>query len=406
MNHSQINAFSGIDIAFARRFDSARGARVGVLSNLASVDKAGRHLVDLIDSSANCYLAKLFAPEHGFMGQAQDMEAVENRSDPKTGIEIVSLYGNSEDSLKPDPEHFSDIDVLIVDLCDIGTRYYTYSQTLAYCMETAGQTKTKIIVLDRPNPIGGDRIEGSPLEKPNRSFCGIGPFANRHGMTLGELALMFQKGFGEGPDALEARNCDLEVVKVEGWKRSLYLDHTDIPWVNPSPNMQSLEAAIAYPGTCLFEATNLSEGRGTDSPFTQIGAPYVDPSIWIEAICSIGLPIGGVAFESTTFTPAFQKHAGQRCQGLQIRIQDRNSFQPYRCGIAMLIAAAKAFPKNFAWRSEPYEFKTDTPAIDLLYGSPALRNAIEDDLSIDKLDQQMESFESWYKTARAEFLIY
>lgn len=376
------------------------------MANQASRDKTGRHLVDLLQSSGSCRLTKLFSPEHGFESKAQDMEAVDDRADSKTGLKIVSLYGNSEDSLKPDPEDFSNLDILVAELPDIGTRYYTYAQTLAYCMETAGQTKTKIIVLDRPNPIGSDHIEGSHLLKACRSFCGIGPFANRHGMTIGELALMFQRGFGEGPDALEARNCDLEVVKVSGWKRSLYLDHTDIPWVNPSPNMQSLEAAIAYPGTCLFEATNLSEGRGTDSPFTQIGAPYVDPSIWIESIYSIGLPIGGVTFESTTFTPAFQKHAGQRCQGLLIRIQDRNSFQPYRCGIAMLIAAAKAFPRNFAWRSEPYEFKTDIHAIDLLCGSPALRNAIEDDLSIENLSQQMESFESWYKTARAEFLLY
>jgi len=406
LNHTLAATLSGIDIAAASDFACLQGANVGILGNQASVDKAGRQLVDLLQSSDNCRLAKLFSPEHGFHGQAQDMEAVADRADAKTGIEIVSLYGDSEDSLKPDLDDFSSIDILVVDLRDIGARYYTYAQTLSYCMVAAGQTDTKIIVLDRPNPIGGIRIEGSPLEKSCRSFCGIGPIPNRHGMTLGELALMFRQGFGEGPDALEARDCDLGIIKTAGWQRELYLDDTDIPWINPSPNMRSLEAAIVYPGTCLFEATNLSEGRGTESPLLQIGAPYVDPQLWIESIRSIDLPTEGATFEPTTFTPSFQKHAGQQCRGLQIRIQDRNSFQPYRCGIAMLIAAAKAFPNDFAWRSEPYEFKTDIPAIDLLYGDPALRNAIEGAASIDSLSQQMEIFETWYDDARREFLLY
>ena len=406
MNLSPVTVLSGIDIAASRDFAFLRGAAVGALANQASIDKAGRHLVDLLQHSPHCQLTKLFSPEHGFQGEAQDMESVENQSDPNTGIKIISLYGNSEDSLRPDSEDFSEIDTLVVDLRDIGTRYYTYAQTLAYCMEAAGQTDTKVVVLDRPNPIGGNSIEGSHLEKSCRSFCGIGPIANRHGLTLGELALMFQKGFGGGPDAVEARPCELEVISTEGWSRSLYLDDTDIPWINPSPNMRSLDTAIAYPGTCLFEATNLSEGRGTESPLMLIGGPYVDPHIWMEAINSIGLPIEGITFEPTSFTPTFQKYAGQQCQGLKIRIQDRDSIQPYRCGIAMLIAAAKAFPKDFAWRSEPYEFKTDLPAIDLLYGGRTLRNVIEGTETIDSLNQQMESFENWYANARAEFLLY
>ena len=247
MNLSPVTVLSGIDIAASRDFAFLRGAAVGVLANQASVDKAGRHLVDLLQHSPHCQLTRLFSPEHGFQGEAQDMESVESQSDPQTGIEIVSLYGNTEDSLKPHPENFSDIDVLVVDLRDIGTRYYTYAQTLAYCMEAAGKTDTKIVVLDRPNPIGGNRVEGSYLEKSCHSFCGIGPIANRHGLTLGELALMFQKGFGDGPDAMAAHPCDLEIITIEGWNRSLYFDETDIPWINPSPNMRSLETAIAYP---------------------------------------------------------------------------------------------------------------------------------------------------------------
>jgi len=406
LNLSPVTVLSGIDIAASRDFAFLRGAAVGALVNQASIDKAGRHLVGLLQHSPHCQLTKLFSPEHGFRGEAQDMESVEIQSDPNTGIKIISLYGNTEDSLRPDPEDFSDIDALVVDLRDIGTRYYTYAQTLAYCMEAAGQTDTKIVVLDRPNPIGGNRIEGSPLEKSCRSFCGIGPIANRHGLTLGELALMLQKGFGGGPDAVEARPCELEVISTEAWNRSLYLDDTDIPWINPSPNMRSLEAAIAYPGTCLFEATNLSEGRGTKSPLMQIGAPYVDRHIWMEAINSIEPTFEGVSLEPTSFTPTFQKYAGQQCQGLQVRIQDRDSFQPYRCGIIMLAAAAKAFPKDFAWRSEPYEFKTDIPAIDLLYGGQNLRNVIEGAETIDTLNQQMESFENWFANARTEFLLY
>ena len=254
-------ATPGIDVLAQQDFRSLQGATVGLVCNQASLNIAGEHLVDLVAQSGICTLQRIFAPEHGFRGKAQDMEAVSDEA--HDAIDVVSLYGSTLESLRPKESDLEDLDVLLIDLPDIGTRYYTFSQTMAYCMEVAGTTKTRIIVLDRPNPIGGIQIEGSPLTKGFQSFCGIGPVANRHGMTLGELALMFKKGFGEGNDAIPPHPCELEVIRAENWNRPQYLDQTGIPWVRPSPNMPNLDAAIVYPGTCLFEATNLSEGRGT-----------------------------------------------------------------------------------------------------------------------------------------------
>ncbi|MCZ6672334.1 MAG: DUF1343 domain-containing protein [Verrucomicrobia bacterium] len=383
-----------------------KGAAVGVLANQASIDTRGHHLAGLLKKSSHCKLTKLFAPEHGFFGDAQDMDSVSDVNDPSTGIEIISLYGQTAGNLSPTVENFAGLDALVVDLPDIGTRYYTFSQTMAYCMKVAGAAGVKVIVLDRPNPIGGAQIEGSPLTKAYRSFCGIGPIANRHGMTLGELAALFRGGFGEGEAAIEKHNCELEIIQVKGWQRSMYLDETSIPWVPPSPNMQSLETAGVYPGACLFEATNLSEGRGTSRPFELLGAPFVDPAAWIAATRKVGIPLEGVSLRAVEFTPQFQKYAGELCRGVQIHVDDRLTFKPYRFGIALLVAAAKTFPDDFKWRKQPYEFIDDVPAVDLLYGDDSLRNCAEGCSSIEGILKQMEDFERWYKSARKQYLRY
>jgi uncharacterized protein YbbC (DUF1343 family) len=400
------NVTPAIDIAATDDFAFLKRATIGVLANQASVDTNGIHLVSLLDRSQHCTLAKLFAPEHGFLGTAQDMISVPDENDNTTGIEIISLYGETAENLSPTEEDFAGLDILVADLPDIGTRYYTYSQTLAYCMKVAGRAGIKVVVLDRPNPIGGDQIEGSPMTTSCRSFCGIGPVANRHGMTLGELACLFQGGFGDDGAAIEKHDCELEVVPVKGWHRSMYLDDTDIAWSRPSPNMPSLQSALVYPGTCLFEATNLSEGRGTTHPFEMLGAPFVDPAAWIEATKKVSLPLEGATLSPIEFIPNFQKYAGELCRGIQIHVHDRLAFKPYRFGIALLVGAAKAFPDDFKWRTEPYEFIDTVPAIDLLYGDDSLRKAAERRLSIETVSKQIDTFESWYKSARTQYLRY
>lgn len=337
---------------------------------------------------------------------AQDMAPVSDAFDDRIGIPIKSLYGKTTSSLYPSKEDVAELDILVVDLSDIGSRYYTYAQTLAYSMIVAGENDVKVVVLDRPNPIGGEQLEGSPLSKTNRSFCGIGSIANRHGMTIGELAVLFRDGFGDGDTAIEKHPCELEIIPIEGWRRSMYLDDTDIPWLPPSPNMPFLETAMVYPGTCLFEATNISEGRGTDRPFESIGAPFIDPEIWISAVKSTGIPLEGASLHAIEFTPQFQKHAGTLCRGIQIQIHDRLAFKPYRFGIALLAGVAKAFPNDFKWREEPYEFISDVPAIDLLYGDCSLRRTIETNSSLQTTLKQMEAFEDWYATARTPYMRY
>lgn len=395
---------TGIDIETTKGFPLTEGAGVGVVCNQATQNSRGQHLVDLLCEQGNCDLKRIFAPEHGFRGTAQDMEAVEDER--HDNFEVVSLYGQDESSLKPSPKLLEDLDILLVDLPDIGCRYYTYAQSLAYCMEVAGTTGTKVVVLDRPNPIGGTQIEGSSLKRDCRSFCGIGPIANRHGMTLGELAKLFQCGFGTGEDAIEPIKCDLEVVGVSNWQRSMYLDETVLPWIRPSPNMPSLDAAIVYPGTCLFEATNFSEGRGTDKAFLHIGAPFANGRDWLSALSEFKPFFDGVTLRPTSFTPKYQKHAGQECHGIHISIEDRSRLQSYRMGIALLISAARAFPNAFQWRNDPYEFIKDVPAIDLLYGSSILRDVAENRESIDTLIRELDKFETWFEDARSPHLIY
>ena len=334
------------------------------------------------------------------------MAPVSDAFDDGIGIPIKSLYGKTLNSLCPAKEDIAELDALVVDLTDIGSRYYTYAQTLAYAMTVAGENDVKVLVLDRPNPIGGNQIEGSPLSNSNRSFCGIGPIANRHGLTIGELAFLFRDGFGDGDAAIEKHPCELEVVPVTAWNRSMYLDDTDIPWLPPSPNMMHLETAIVYPGACLFEATNISEGRGTVRPFQTIGAPFIDSEQWIAATENTGIPLEGASLQAIEFTPRFQKHAGTLCRGVQIHIHERLVFKPYRFGIALMAGAAKAFPNDFKWREEPYEFIADIPAIDLLYCDSSLCQAIEGDFSIETVFNQMEDFESWFDSARTPYLRY
>ncbi|MDE0355183.1 MAG: DUF1343 domain-containing protein, partial [Deltaproteobacteria bacterium] len=336
-------------------------SRVGLVSNPSAVDRGLAHAADLLHGHPDVDLRCLFGPEHGLRGSAQDMVGVASDTDSGTGLPAVSLYGATFDSLSPTAEQLAGLDVLLFDIQDVGARYYTYAATMALCMRAAKSSQVKVVVLDRPNPIGGVAVEGGGLDDGLENFCGLYPVPQRHGMTLGELARLYNHTFGIG--------CELDVVACDGWSRSAYYDECALPWVMPSPNMPTPETALAYPGMCLLEGTNLSEGRGTTRPFELFGAPFIDGDALARELRRHDLP--GVRFRPCVIEPAFHKFAGRRCGALQLHVTDRRAFTPYRTGLAVLAAARKLWPEAFAWRTDPYEFRADVPAIDLLTGRGA-----------------------------------
>jgi uncharacterized protein YbbC (DUF1343 family) len=366
---------TGLDLLCRERLDLVRGRRVGVLCHPASVTAELVHVVDRL-IGAGVRPARLFGPEHGVRGEAQDMIGVGDDRDARTGIPVTSLYGETFESLTPAAEELAGIDVLLVDLQDVGSRYYTYVWTMALALGAAAAAKVAVIVLDRPNPLGGLAVEGGTVRPGFESFVGLGPLAVRHGLTIAEVARLVALGMPWG-GARFARplDCDLTVVAMRGWRREMTFAETGLPWVMPSPNMPTPDTALCYPGQCLFEATNLSEGRGTTRPFELCGAPFLDGYAWGQALAESALP--GVRFRPLSFRPMFHKFAGRSCGGVQLHVTDRRAFRPYRTGIALLAAAHRLAPEGFRWRSEPYEFVVDPPAIDLLTGSDEVRRAIE-----------------------------
>ena len=395
---------SGLDVLAKENCKRLKGARVGLLANQAAVDVNFDHILDILHQSPNCKLARLFAPEHGFRGELQDMASVENAVEAKTELPIISLYGKTAESLAPTEAQLEGLDALIVDLPDIGTRYYTFAQSLAYTMRVAKRCGLKIIVIDRPNPISGSEIEGSPLHPDFTSFCGYAPVPQRHGLTLGELAQVMHSGIAaEGFPAIDV---ELEIVKMSGWKREMYFDQTGLPWIPPSPNMPTLETAIVYPGGCLFEATEISEGRGTTKPFEFIGAPKIDSELWIDAVPRQGIPLEGALLRATGFLPQFQKHGGKHCSGVQLHITSRATFKPLRWNIAMLFALKQSHPQLFEWRKAAYEFIEDKPAIDILYGDVTLRESIDNGADGTKVLAEMQDYETRFAGLRKEYLLY
>lgn len=352
--------------------DQLRGRRYAVLAHAASVvtPADGRlqplHLA-LAASEAGLPRA-LFGPEHGYWGVEQDMVPSRDARDPWTGVSVLSLYGDDEVSLRPRPEAFAGLDLLLIDLQDVGSRYYTYAATAVWAVEAALAAGVEVWLLDRPNPLGGLHREGSLVTPGFESFVGALRVPVRHGLTLGELV------------RLEAarRQWDtagLEILPLVGWRREMSWEDTGLPWIAPSPNMPTPATALIYPGGCLIEATTLSEGRGTTRPFHLVGAPGVDPRALADALS--GAALRGVDCVPTYFRPQFQKHAGAVCGGIEIVVRDPRSFAPYQFGIALLHALRTAAPDCFGWRHEPYEFVADTPAIDLLTGSDACRQSLD-----------------------------
>jgi uncharacterized protein YbbC (DUF1343 family) len=324
-------------------------------------------------------LVRLFAPEHGLDGLAQDMEAVADVRDELTGCEVRSLYGSTAETLSPAPEDLDGVEAVVVDLPDIGARYYTFAATMDWVMAACEKAQVEVMVLDRPNPIGGVRREGGLVEDGFDSFVSQLPVPIRHGLTLGEIALLLQR---ERYPQLE-----LTVVPCRGWRRQDWLDATGLPWVLPSPNMPALETAALYPGLCLLEATTLSEGRGTSRPFHFVGAPWLDAEKLVSNLRDLDL--AGVAFRATRFRPLFGKHADEICAGVELHLVDRDVLEPVAFGLHLLKTIHDLHPADFVWRSDPYEFVSDVPALDLLTGSATARECIENGLDFNPL------FESW-----------
>jgi uncharacterized protein YbbC (DUF1343 family) len=370
------------------------GLRVGVLANPASIDRDFRHAVDRLAASRDCRLAAIFGPQHGFQSDLQDnMIESPHAKDARRNVPVFSLYSETRE---PTPEMLDLIDVLVVDIQDVGARIYTFIYTMANCLRAAARKGLPVIVCDRPNPIGGLAVEGPMLEQGYESFVGQFSIPMRHGMTVAELARLFNDGYGIG--------AELEVVPMEGWARDMYWDETGLPWVMPSPNMPTLDTAIVYPGTVLFEGTMLSEGRGTTRPFELIGAPWLDGERLAERMN--GARLAGVYFRPATFEPTFQKHAKATCGGCQIHVTSRQGFEPVKVGVSLMRECYGLAPDRFKWREPPYEYEHDKMPIDILAGSPTLRQQIERQVPLKDIVDSWRPGETDFADARRPYLLY
>jgi uncharacterized protein YbbC (DUF1343 family) len=386
----------GLDVLREDQAARLHGLSVGLVSHAAAVTTDYRSAAEVVAALPGVHLRVLFGPEHGFAGTAQDIIPVGHAHDAHSGLRVVSLYGDTVDSLSPKAEDLAHLDALVIDLVDVGSRYYTFQATMLLCLEAASRRKLPVFVLDRPNPLGGELVEGPALMPGFESFVGLHPLATRHGMTIGELARLFHAERGLG--------CPLEIIPVEGWKRERYFDDTGLPWVLPSPNMPALDTALVYPGQCLLEGTNLSEGRGTTRPFELAGAPWLDPHRLAERMRSHGL--SGVVFRPVWFQPTFHKHAGQVCGGVQLHVTDRVAFRPVRTSLALLAEARALAGDRFRWRTQPYEFVADRLAIDLLFGSDRERLALEAGIPPAQIARAWDAEEEAFRQRRKPYLLY
>lgn len=347
-----------------------RGRRVGLLAHPASVDA---RFVDALSILRACgaNVAALFGPEHGFGGEAQDMVSVDSELGAER-LQIHSLYGSSEEDLIPRAEWLEGLDAVVIDMQDVGARYYTFVWTAALMLKACAARGVQTIVLDRPNPLGGERVEGAPQRPGYLSFVGLYAVPVRHGLTMGELLELVRR-------IERIDEAALDVIWMRGWRRAMTFDKTGLPWVAPSPNMPTYDTAVVYPGGCLIEGTNLSEGRGTTKPFEIWGAPFIDGNALARDVT-----VAGAVLRPVSFLPMFQKHARQRCGGIQVHVIDPNVFEPYEAYLRLLAHVGQRCPKQLTWRTEPYEFVADRPAIDLLTGGPEVRSAIDAGHSLEE----------------------
>jgi len=387
---------TGADLLFEKYFHLIQGKNVGLVTNHSALLSNGKHLADALHEDKRTNLVFLFGPEHGVRGDAPAGAKIDDAVDQKTGVPAYSLYGKIN---KPTKEMLKGVDVLLFDLQDVGARFYTFISTLSYAMEAAAEDNIPFIVLDRPNPIRGTWVEGFNREDSLRSFVGLHPITIAHGMTIGELATMYNNE-GWLKNGIKA---NLTVVKMEGWKRTMWYDQTGLKvWAKPSPNLPTLESCVVYPGTCFFEGVNISEGRGTDKPFEIIGAPYIDGTKWAKLLN--GYKLSGVVFEPIEFTTrsiagAVQhpKYEGQQSGGVFLKVTDRDSFEPVKAAVYMLAAAKKLFPDSLKWRER---------SIDRLSGTPDFRKAIDAAMAPEKIVEMWKGSVEKFKAIRGKHLLY
>ncbi|MBN1568478.1 MAG: DUF1343 domain-containing protein [Acidobacteria bacterium] len=384
----------GIEVLLEKERDLVKGKRVGAVVHPASVLSDLRHTADALAECRDFDLVSLLGPQHGARGEKQDnMIESDFYQDPDTGLPVHSLYGETR---RPTEAIMQDLDILLFDLQDAGTRVYTFIYTMAYCMEACARFGKRMIVLDRPNPINGRQVEGNILDPEYRSFVGLFPIPMRHGMTTAELALLFNTEFGIG--------CDLTVVEMEGWQRNLWFDQTGLPWIQPSPNLPTINSAVVYPGSVLVEGTCLSEGRGTTRPFEIIGAPFVNGRNYAARLNALDLP--GVWFRPAYFQPTFQKWAGQMCGGIQIHVRERELYEPYLTGIAVLSAAHELYPEFFKWREPPYEYEYEKLPIQILCGCSSIPDTILNGTPPDQIRKSWQEDIAAFLRRRAPYLLY
>lgn len=379
---------SGLEVLLAEEGALLEGKRVGLVTNPSAVDSQMRSAIDLLSASGRARLVALFAPEHGIRGEAQAGVHIPDTVDRRSGLPVFSLYGATR---APTPASLSGLDAIVFDLQDVGVRYATYVSTLALVQEAAGGTGVAVVVLDRPNPLNGVAVEGPSLAEGFSSFVGIHSLPVRHGLTIGELARLLATERGWPAPT---------VVRMRGWKRTQWFDDTRVPWVQPSPNLPTLDAVTLYPGTCLVEGTNVSEGRGTTRPFELVGAPWIDPFALAEDLGRRGVP--GARFRPVYFMPTFSKHAGASCGGVQIHVVDREALRPVALGVHLLEALRAQDPGAFAWRRGADE----RYVVDLLYGTDRLRRSLDEGGHARDLPASWAADVGDFERRRADALLY
>ncbi|MFI4910591.1 MAG: exo-beta-N-acetylmuramidase NamZ domain-containing protein [Sedimentisphaeraceae bacterium JB056] len=368
--------------------DFFQNKKVGIIANHTAYDSKNRFIYNVFQQMENVEVTALFGPEHGFDGVVEAGEKIEGIQHTETGIPIYSLYGKTR---KPTAEMLEDIDILIFDIQDIGCRFYTYISTMALAMDAAAECNKSFVVLDRPNPIRADIIEGNILDPAFSTFVGIHPIAVRHGMTIGEIAKMFNNNQWLSC----GKKVNLTIIKMTGYKRSMWYEETGLKFINPSPNMISIDEAAMYPGMCLFEGTNLSEARGTNQPLMMFGAPWIDAKIITAKLNNTKIP--GIIFEEAEFTPEFSKFANQKCYGSKITVTNRNNIRPFESGIKMIAVISVEYPDKFQWKIEHF---------DRLCGTDKIRKAIIGKSLPKSLNNQWLVELSEFKKVRSEYLIY
>ena len=384
----------GVQLLLSDKIDLIRGQRIGLVCNQASVLPDLSHVADVFPQRDEFQLTTYFGPQHGIRGDLQDnMIETPHTTDERTGLPVYSLYSETRE---PTEEMLANLDTIVFDMQDVGCRIYTFVYTMANCMRAAAKYGKRVVVCDRPNPIGGLQVEGNVTETTFTSFVGQFEIPTRHGMTTGELARLFNNHFGIG--------CDLEVVTMEGWERDFYFERTGLPWVLPSPNIPTVDTCVVFPATVHVEGTELSEGRGTTKVFELNGAPFIDPYEWKDALDAYDF--AGITFRPCYFQPTFQKWARQTCGGVQMHVTDRAAFTPVAVGIGMIKTAYDLYPDQFQWKQEAYEYVFDKNPFDVVCGTDAIRKQIEAGESLDAVTSSWEASLSDFRQVREKYLLY